>query len=248
MLNTLFTNDARQTLDQFRRSVDRMSDDFHGYQTQPAAGAAARERSFTFSPVVESGWDDNHLRLRAILPGVAENDVQVTVQNNQLVIDGERKAPEGFARNAFTQLAYGRFSTAFTFPSGLDLDHVQCRLQNGILEIRVPLLRHHADCGCWFRALMEAGFRLLPRRGLRIAVQMGLLRRRFHRDAQCLPLESRPVRQAANAERDPGVVADFPDIQMPGVGQLWQPENAATRRPTIPCSASAALHHRIIAA
>ena len=45
MLNTLFTNDVRQTLDQFRRSVDQMFDNFYGYQTQPTASAASGERT-----------------------------------------------------------------------------------------------------------------------------------------------------------------------------------------------------------
>lgn len=138
MLNTLFTNDVRQTLDQFRRSVDQMFDNFYG-QSTPAASNTTGERSWTFSPVMESGWSENHLYLRAVLPGVSENDVQVTVQNNQLVIEGERKAPEGFEKNAFTQLAYGRFYSALTLPTGLDLDHVTCRLQNGILNIQVPI-------------------------------------------------------------------------------------------------------------
>jgi HSP20 family protein len=137
MLSTLFTNDVRQTLDQFRRSVDQMFDNFYG-QT-PTGSAASGERTWTFSPVVESGWNDHYLSLRAILPGVAENDVQVTVQNNQLVIEGERKAPEGFDKNAFTQMAYGKFYTALTLPTGLDVDNVSCRLRNGILEIQVPI-------------------------------------------------------------------------------------------------------------
>ena len=139
MLSTLFTNDVRQTLDQFRRSVDQMFENFYG---QPATGAAnaTGERSWAFSPVMESGWSDNYLNLRAVLPGVSESDVQVTVHNNQLVIEGERKAPEGFDKNAFTQLAYGRFYTALSLPTGLDLDHVNCRLQNGILNIQVPIL------------------------------------------------------------------------------------------------------------
>jgi len=137
MLSTRFTNDVRQTLDQFRRSVDQMFENFYGYQGQAAASG---ERSWTFSPVVESGWTDDHLNLRAILPGVSENDVRVTVQNNQLVIEGERKAPEGFDKSAFTQLAYGRFYTAWTLPAGLDLDHVICRLDKGILEIQVPIM------------------------------------------------------------------------------------------------------------
>ena len=46
----------------------------------------------------------------------------MSVQNNQLVVEGERKPPEGFKQNAYTQLAYGKFYTAVTLPSGLDLD------------------------------------------------------------------------------------------------------------------------------
>src|SRR5690242_8540443 len=139
MLNTLFTNDVRQTLDQFRRSVDQMFENFYGYQS-PAAGAPTTgERAWTFSPVVESGWTETHLNLRAILPGVAEKDVKVAVQNNQLVIEGERKAPDGFDKSAYTQLAYGKFYTALTLPAGLDLEHVSCNLQNGILDLQVPI-------------------------------------------------------------------------------------------------------------
>ena len=140
MLNTLFTNDVRQTLDQFRRSVDQMFDNFYGYQTQPTVSAASGERTWNFAPVVESGWNDNFLTLRAILPGVSEKDVQVSVQNNQLVIEGERKAPDGFEKNTYTQMAYGKFYTALTLPSGLDVDHVNCRLHNGVLDIQVPIL------------------------------------------------------------------------------------------------------------
>ncbi|MBV6432853.1 MAG: hypothetical protein IANPNBLG_03000 [Bryobacteraceae bacterium] len=140
MLNTLFANDVRQTLDHFRRSVDQMFENFYGYQTQPGAIAPAAERTWTFSPVLESAWTDNYLHLRAILPSVTEKDVKVSVQNNQLVIEGERKAPEGFEKNAFTQMAYGKFYTAVTLPTGLDVDHVQCKLHNGILDIRMPIL------------------------------------------------------------------------------------------------------------
>ena len=61
------------------------------------------------------------------------------MQNNQLVIEGERKVPEGFTKNAYTQLAYGKFYTAVTLPTGLDVDHVRCELRNGILDIQIPI-------------------------------------------------------------------------------------------------------------
>ena len=138
MLSTLFTNDVRQTLDQFRRSVDEMFDTYYS-QPMPAANNASHERTWRFSPVIESAWNDHSLNLRAIVPGVSEKDVQVTVQNNQLVIDGERKAPEGFDKNAYTQMAYGKFNAVVNLPTGVDLEHVNCRLQDGVLEIQLPI-------------------------------------------------------------------------------------------------------------
>src|SRR5687768_3567588 len=102
MLNTMFSTDVRQTLDQFRRSVDEMFNNFYNSQTQPAAPNTTGQRTWTFSPPLEYGWSDSHLNLRAILAGVDENDVRVTVQSNQLILDGERKAPEGFEKNSYT--------------------------------------------------------------------------------------------------------------------------------------------------
>lgn len=138
MLSTMFANDVRQTLDQFRRSVDQMFENF--YSPTQASSNASGERTWTFTPVVESGWNDSYLNLRAILPGVTEKDLRVSVQNNQLVIEGERKSPEGFEKNAYTQLAYGKFYAALTLPTGLDVDHIHCQLRNGLLDIQVPIL------------------------------------------------------------------------------------------------------------
>ena len=138
MLSTMFTNDVRQTLDQFRRSVDQMFENF--YSPTQSTSNASGERTWTFTPVVESGWNDSYLNLRAILPGVTETDLRVSVQNNQLVIEGERKSPEGFEKNAYTQLAYGKFYAALTLPTGLDVDHIHCQLRNGLLDIQVPIL------------------------------------------------------------------------------------------------------------
>lgn len=78
--------------------------------------------------------------LRVILPGVAEQDVKVTVQNGRLVIEGERKAPEGWGENAWTKVAYGKFYTEIPVPNGLDVDKVNCRLHEGVLDIRLPVV------------------------------------------------------------------------------------------------------------
>ena len=137
MLSTVLTNDIRQTVDQFRRSVDHLFDNFYGY---PAERQGAAERSdWSFSPVLETAWDEHTLRLRAILPGVRQDDVNVALQGNQLVISGERKAPDGFDKNAFTHLTYGKFQTSVALPNGLDVEKVSCRLQDGVLDIAIPV-------------------------------------------------------------------------------------------------------------
>jgi HSP20 family protein len=134
----MFATDVRQNLEHFRRSVDELFDSFYGAQNERAT--SRREgQEWRFSPVLESAWTDNNLHLRAIVPGVTQNDVKVTLANDQLVIEGERKAPEGWNRNAFTQLAYGKFYTAVTLPNGLDADKMACQLHDGVLDIRIPV-------------------------------------------------------------------------------------------------------------
>jgi HSP20 family protein len=138
MLSTVFSNDIRQTLDQFRRSVDHLFDNFYGYPTERQPGSN-ESQEWSFSPMLETAWDESALRLRAILPGVRQGDVNVSLQGNQLVITGERKAPEGFARNGFTLLTYGKFTTSLALPNGLDVEKVRCELHDGVLDISIPV-------------------------------------------------------------------------------------------------------------
>ena len=91
MLSTVITNDIRQTLDQFRRSVDHLFDNFYGYPTDRPATGSSERNEWAFSPMLETGWDDNALHLRAILPGVSQENVNVSMQGNQLVIAGPVK-------------------------------------------------------------------------------------------------------------------------------------------------------------
>jgi HSP20 family protein len=140
MTSSVVTGDIRQTLDQFRRSVDQLFENFYGFPGETSrTGAAGPGSQWTFSPAVETAWGDTALNLRVIVPGVSQQDLKVSVQNNQLVIEGERKAPENAHKQAYTQLAYGRFYTAVTLPSGLDLDKLNCRLRDGVLDIHIPV-------------------------------------------------------------------------------------------------------------
>ena len=140
MMNSVLGSDVRQTLDQFRRSVDQLFENFYGFPTETGRLVSSGTGSqFLFSPAVETHWGDTNLNLCAILPGIPQNDVKVSVQTNQLIIEGERRAQEGSAKSGYTQLAYGRFRSEIALPAGLDLDKVNCHLHHGVLDIQIPV-------------------------------------------------------------------------------------------------------------
>jgi HSP20 family protein len=120
----------------FRRSFDQLFDQFYSTSRRNSTG----ERSdWTFAPAVETGWSDDHLNLRVVLPGVSEKDLNVRVQGNQLVISGERPAPENFGKEVYQLISYGKFERTLDLPNGLDLEKMQAYLHDGVLDIRVPL-------------------------------------------------------------------------------------------------------------
>ena len=81
-------------MDRMRRDMDRLFQQRFG--SRWSASDTASEWAFTL-PVV-TGWTENHLNLRFIIPGVTDKDFNLSVQGNQLIIRGERKEPTDFGR------------------------------------------------------------------------------------------------------------------------------------------------------
>jgi HSP20 family protein len=78
--------------------------------------------------------------LRADLPGMSEEDVNIELEDSTLTISGERKAEhehegEGFYR---VERATGSFSRSLTLPKGVDAEAVTARFDRGVLEVRIP--------------------------------------------------------------------------------------------------------------
>ena len=131
----MFANSMWNEMNEFRRSFD------HLFNNLATLSGPRRNGEFTFSPNVETGWTDESLNLRFVIPGVPEKDLKITVQGNQLQIQGERMTPEDFANNgnAYLQLAYGKFERVVDLPNGLDVEKMKAHLHDGILDIRIPL-------------------------------------------------------------------------------------------------------------
>ena len=91
-------------------------------------------------PAMDLVEEEEHLVLRADLPGVEADSINVELQDNVLTIFGER-APEHQGQEGGYQLlerAWGAFSRSLTLPEGVDPESVQASFKNGVLEVRVP--------------------------------------------------------------------------------------------------------------
>jgi HSP20 family protein len=83
---------------------------------------------------------DNTVVLKAELPEMKREDIRVTVENNTLTIEGERKlAPEGESEKYHrVERGYGAFSRRFTVPSTVDAGRVEASYQDGVLTVKLP--------------------------------------------------------------------------------------------------------------
>jgi HSP20 family protein len=78
--------------------------------------------------------DEDHIYVEADLPGMTEQDVEVTVHKGVLYIRGERK-PEQGRQYLYNGRTWGRFERAITLPDEVSADGVQAELSQGVLRL-----------------------------------------------------------------------------------------------------------------
>ncbi|MEW6398208.1 MAG: Hsp20/alpha crystallin family protein [Bacillota bacterium] len=100
------------------------------------------------APVRATGWapaldviqKEGELLIRAELPGVDPEQVEVTVEDNRLTIRGERKEQVEVEKESWLrrELRYGSFERCLTLPAEADTEKIKAAYRNGVLEITVP--------------------------------------------------------------------------------------------------------------
>jgi HSP20 family protein len=97
-------------------------------------------RNTAFPVAFEVKETKDAFQFRADVPGVKEQDIDVTLTGSRLAVSGKRdeeKEEEG--DNYYTcERSYGSFTRLFTLPEGVDAQHVQAELRNGVLSISIP--------------------------------------------------------------------------------------------------------------
>ena len=91
-------------------------------------------------PLVNLTEDKNNYYLRAELPGIKSDDLEINATDNNISINGERRLPEenGNARFHRRERDSGRFSRAITLPGKVDNDKISANMKDGMLTITIP--------------------------------------------------------------------------------------------------------------
>jgi HSP20 family protein len=94
-----------------------------------------------WSPAVEVSERDGNYVIRAELPGLNPEDVKLEVENDAVVIQGERKLERDVERGGMhrTEIRYGRFYRTIPLPEGVNAEQVRAKFDNGVLEVTVPV-------------------------------------------------------------------------------------------------------------
>jgi HSP20 family protein len=123
------------------REVNRLFDDvFRGFD-QFGMGrfpSLASSRGSWGWPNVEFSETDKEIRVTAELPGIDENDVEVTLDDDVLTLRGEKRAENEDKDRQFSERFYGHFERRIPLDAEVQADKVEARFKNGVLTITMP--------------------------------------------------------------------------------------------------------------
>jgi HSP20 family protein len=91
----------------------------------------------TWAPACDIYENENEIVVKAELPEVKKEDVQVSIENNVLMIRGERKFSEETKKENYHRVerSYGEFTRSFTLPSFVDANKVNAEFKDGMLRV-----------------------------------------------------------------------------------------------------------------
>ena len=91
----------------------------------------------TFAPAVDVYEDEHNLVLKLEVPGMNEEDLKVSLENNTLTVSGERKFEKEEKEENFHRIErrYGTFTRTFRLPNTVDAEKADASYDKGILKI-----------------------------------------------------------------------------------------------------------------
>jgi len=94
----------------------------------------------TWAPPVDIYENGDSLVLKAEVPGINPDDVEIRVEDNTLYLKGERKFEKEVKEQNFHRVerSYGTFTRTFSLPNSVDADKVSANYKDGVLTLTMP--------------------------------------------------------------------------------------------------------------
>lgn len=114
-------------------------DFFDTLWNQPLSQSFFNREGLEF-PAVNVGEDEKNINVKAELPGMEAKDVDISLQNNNLILQGEKKFEDEQNRDNYYKVerSYGQFYRTIPLSTEVDESNVKAKMNNGVLEITLP--------------------------------------------------------------------------------------------------------------
>jgi HSP20 family protein len=126
--------EPRQEALALRQAFERMFDEPFGFRfPQPW-------RLDQFEPMIDLAEDETTYTVKASVPGVKPEDVEVTLQHNILTIKGEAKEEKEIKEENYhmRERRFGSFMRSITLPSEVKAEEIEAKHEDGVLTVRLP--------------------------------------------------------------------------------------------------------------
>ncbi len=122
------------------KDLGQYFDDVFGRPFLPSTWGNLGWEEKVWAPSIEVTEENDRFVVKAELPGVDEEDINVSVSGNMLTIEGEKEASSEGKKDGYhySEASYGSFSRSITIPSSVDASKIEANCEKGILEISLP--------------------------------------------------------------------------------------------------------------
>jgi HSP20 family protein len=120
--------------------MERRFEDLFGRQFLPAVWRRIPVMEMGWAPALEVFEKKDKFVVKAELPGMKEEDIDVSVVGDTLTIRGERKAESEVKEEDYylCEHSYGSFSRSIALPSSVDAKKIEASYEEGVLEVSLP--------------------------------------------------------------------------------------------------------------
>ena len=131
---TLIKFEPLKEIDNFSERIQKYFDEFSSF---------GFNFSDSFSPKIDISEDKESIHVTAEVPGVQKENLKITLQDNILTLQGEKKKEEESKDKNYHRVerSYGSFKRSFTLPVEVDSEKVEAKYENGMLKISLRKLQ-----------------------------------------------------------------------------------------------------------